>query len=88
MYNYQVHLNMPLVDSLKIDKEDIIEQIIQYCKKQKGISQVFAIEDLNEYPLPLKIRSMLNNVYFPTRSGQVQLLFTPGYIDGFVDGTS
>jgi predicted AlkP superfamily pyrophosphatase or phosphodiesterase len=87
-YNYQLTLNHPVMDSLQIDSEAIIDYIIKQVQKEKGISQVFAVDDMNETPLPSKIRTMLNNGYYKKRSGDIQLVFTPGFIDGGKTGTT
>lgn len=81
--NYQLHLNHPALDSAKIDKEEIIDWIVDYMSAEPGIDRVFALEDLNEVPLPSTIRKALNNGYYPPRNGDIQLILKPNYIDAW-----
>lgn len=86
--NNQISLNQPLIDSLKIDKEELKKYIISYVAKQKGISQVFALSDLMQVPMNEKVRQMVANGYFPRRSGDIQIITEPGWIDGGSTGTT
>jgi hypothetical protein len=79
--NYQLHLNHPLLDSLKIDKKELTKWIVEKMASDSGIARIFPIEDLNKVPLPATIRDMLNNGYYPPRNGDIQIILKPGYID-------
>ncbi len=87
--NYQFHLNHPVLDSAKVDKEELIEWIISHLKDEPGIARLFPIEELNEVPLPGKIREMMNNGYYPRRNGDIQLILLPNYLDAWgITGTT
>lgn len=81
--NYQFHLNHRLLDSAKIDDEEVAAFIVDNIKNVPGIARVFPLEELNEVPLPEKIREMLNNGYYPRRNGDVQVILHPHYIDAY-----
>ena len=81
--NYQIHLNHPLLDSAKADKELILQWIIQRMLTEPGIDRAFALKELNTTPLPGRIREMLNNGYHPRRNGDIQFILKPGYIDAY-----
>lgn len=81
--NYQLHLNHPSLDSAKISKKELTRWLVDRLAPDSGIARVFAIEDLYNVPLQPKIRSMLNNGYYPSRSGDIQIILKPGYIDAF-----
>ncbi|MBM3414916.1 MAG: alkaline phosphatase family protein [Bacteroidetes bacterium] len=81
--NYQLHLNHRAIDSAKLDEEEITEWLIKRLRNEPGIDRVFALEDLNETPLPASVRTALNNGYHPKRSGDIQLLFKPGYTESW-----
>lgn len=81
--NYQLHLNRMALDSAKIDKEEVTEWITGYLSSEPGIARVFPIEELNEVPLPGRIREMLNNGYYPRRNGDVQVILHANYIDAY-----
>lgn len=81
--NYQLHLNYRAIDSAKLDEEEITEWLIKRLRFEPGIDRVFALEDLNETPLPASIRTVLNNGYHPKRNGDIQLLLKPGYTESW-----
>lgn len=81
--NYQLHLNHPALDSAGIQERIIIDWLVKRLSTEPGIDRVFAMEDLNNVPLPATIRKMLNNGYYPRRNGEVQIILKPGYIDAF-----
>lgn len=88
MYNYQVHLNHPAIDSAKADEEAISKVVIKYLQKQEAVAQVFEINEMMETPLPIKLKNMLTNGYFPSRCGDIQIILKSGYIDGGKTGTT
>jgi hypothetical protein len=81
--NYQVHLNHRAMDSAKIEKKPVIDWIVNYLQAQPAIARVFPLEQLNTVPLPATIRTMLNNGYYPTRNGDIQILLKPGYVEAW-----
>ena len=87
--NFQVHLNHPKIDSALVNKKEIIEWIAWFLSSKPGISRVFPLEDLNTVPLPGLIRKMLNNGYYPSRNGDIQILVQPNYMESTsVTGTT
>jgi hypothetical protein len=88
MYNYQVHLNHPAIDSAKADEKAISKAVIKYLQKQEAVAQLFEINEMMETPLPLKLKNMLTNGYYPNRCGDIQIILKPGYIDGGKTGTT
>jgi arylsulfatase A-like enzyme len=81
--NYQLHLNHRLLDSVKIDQESLNNWIVDYLALEPGIARAFPLEDLNEVPLPFRIREMLNNGYFPKRNGDIQIILHSHFIDAY-----
>ncbi len=88
MYNYQVYLNHPKIDAEKIDDELIKKWIIQYLKKNEAVANAFATADIMTTPINKTLREMLANGFNPARSGDVQLILKPGYIEGSATGTT
>jgi len=87
-YNYQVHLNNKLMDSMKIDRAAVKKWIINYLNKQPAISRAFDLEDLSGTTLNHKVKEMVANGYYPKRGGDIQMIMQPGYIDGAATGTT
>ncbi|MBM3915419.1 MAG: alkaline phosphatase family protein [Sphingomonadales bacterium] len=81
--NYQLHLDHPLLDSAGIDADEVIGWLQKELLKEPGIDRAFSIKDLNTVPLPATLRKMLNNGYHPNRSGDLQVILLPGYIDAY-----
>ncbi len=81
--NYQLHFNHPKLDSAKVDKTELTNWIVEYMSVEPGIVRVFSLKELNTVPLNEKIRSMLNNGYYPRRNGDVQLILQAHYIDAW-----
>ena len=87
-HNYQITLNHPAIDSAKADKENITQWIIQYLKKNDAIANVFELQELMETPMNKTLKEMLANGYYEGRSGDIQFILKPGYIDGMKTGTT
>ena len=88
MYNYQVYLNHPKIDAEKQDDERIKKWIIQYLKKNEAVANAFATADIMTTPINKTLREMLANGFYPSRSGDVQIILKPGYIEGGATGTT
>ncbi|MDP9229617.1 MAG: alkaline phosphatase family protein, partial [Bacteroidota bacterium] len=86
LYNYQVHLNHPVIISSNLNEENIKEWIIDYLSKQPAVARVFDIDKLMQTTLNAKIRDMLANGYYPNRNGDVQIILQPQWIEGFTSG--
>jgi predicted AlkP superfamily pyrophosphatase or phosphodiesterase len=87
-YNYQISLNHTVIDSTDLVKEDIIQDMIRYVSKIKGVDRVFAIDELMEQPMNAAVKNRIANGWHPKRSGDVQIIYTPGWIDGGKTGTT
>lgn len=86
--NYQVHLDHRLIDSLKLDQDAIEKEIISSLKLDEAVNRVFKLEELSTTTLNETIKTRVTNGYFPSRSGDIQVVLKPGYIDGGKTGTT
>lgn len=84
--NYQLVINKQLADSLKLDIKAIKQQAIKYALHQPGIKEAIDIATIMQAPLQNKIREMIINSYYAGRSGDIQLLYQPQWIDDFEKG--
>ena len=87
-YNYQVSLNNQAIDSAKLDRSAIVQTVIKYAKSIKGVDRVFEIKELTAQPMPAMVKERLANGWHPKRSGDIQIMFSPGWIDGGATGTT
>ena len=88
MYNYQVHLNHSKIDAKKADVELIKKWIIQYLAKNEAVANAFPTSDIMTTPINKTLREMLANGFYPNRSGDIQIILKPGYIEGSAMGTT
>ncbi|MGN6616670.1 MAG: alkaline phosphatase PafA [Ilyomonas sp.] len=86
--NYQVILNNEVITANKIDKEAVCNLIIDSLQQVSGISRAFRLDEMMAVPMPAKQREMFANGYYPTRSGDIQIVLKPGFLTGSGNGTS
>ena len=85
--NYQLYLNDNVLESVA-NKQEIINFILNYCLQQNGIANAFELKNLLTTPLQSTLREMLNNGYNIKRSGDIQIVLEPAWIDGGSTGTT
>jgi hypothetical protein len=88
MYNSQVHLNHPVIDSMGLNETAIKKWITDSLMRTEGISRVIDIAHLGSLPLNSTIKTMIANGYFPQRNGDLQIIYKPQWIDGGSTGTT
>lgn len=86
--NYQVYLNHSLLKEKNVDEEKVKSYIIDFLSDNPAISNVFDITEVSETTLPEKQKMMFANGYYPKRSGDIQFVLKPQYIDGGATGTT
>ncbi len=83
--NYQVYLS----DAARQKGADVKELIITTLRKKDSIiADAFDLQKIEMATLPEPQKSMLINGYTPSRSGDIQFIFKPGYFDGGTKGTT
>lgn len=87
-FNYQIHLNHARIDSGSVETAEISRYIVNYLKKQPAVTNAFELGKLMETPLNSTLRERLANGYYPTRSGDIQFILKPGFIEGGPTGTT
>ncbi|MBZ5857161.1 alkaline phosphatase PafA [Flavihumibacter profundi] len=88
LLNNQVYLNHKLIDSLKLDLEKITRRVVDFMQGQPGIARAISLENLSQVTLPANIKEMVANGYMPDRSGDVQVVYLPQYMDEGATGTT
>lgn len=87
LINYQVHLNDPLIDSLKINREEVKKTIIKNLKSQEGIAYVVDMDGGENMFIPAPIREKIINGYNRKNSGAIQIIAEPQWYSGSPRGT-
>jgi len=86
--NYQLTINHEKIDSAKANKSEIIHWITTYLKAKNEVANAFELDELMEIPMNKTVKEMLANGYYENRSGDIQYILKPGFIDGMKTGTT
>jgi hypothetical protein len=87
MVNFQVILNLPVIEAnTRLKRSEITAWIVQYLEKQEGVAQVFSIDELETNVMNSTVKKMLANGYNKKRSGHIQVLYKPQWLEGFDKG--
>lgn len=78
--NYYIYLNHQKLDSAKISAKEVSDWIVNRLLTEPGIDRAFSVDQMNTMPLPAQVRTMINNGYYPSRCGDIQIILKPGYI--------
>jgi predicted AlkP superfamily pyrophosphatase or phosphodiesterase len=84
--NCQVYLNHKLITTSKLNKKDILQWVIDYSSDYPGIDRAFESAALASTTLNATIKEIIANGYNASRSGDIQLIFKPQWIEGFKAG--
>jgi predicted AlkP superfamily pyrophosphatase or phosphodiesterase len=86
--NSQLFFNHHLMDSLKTDKAAVSRSVINYLSALKGIDRVFETSNVMNIPLVNEIRTKVVNGYYPSRSGDIQIIAKSGWMNEGTTGTT
>jgi predicted AlkP superfamily pyrophosphatase or phosphodiesterase len=84
--NYQIYLNQKLISSSKLNRKEITQWVIDFALQYNGITAAFECSALATTTLNSRIKEMLTNGYNAARSGDIQLILEPQWIEGFDKG--
>ncbi|MFT4062986.1 MAG: alkaline phosphatase family protein [Edaphocola sp.] len=82
LMNYQVFLNEKAIESRHLDRDKIRTEIINWFRKQDGVTNVLDLEHLDKSIVPEPLRTMVVNGYYPNRCGSIQIILNPGWYSG------
>lgn len=88
IYNYQLCFNHQLIEKNNLDENKLCQLSIAYLIKDSAVSQAFTLSNIMIQPMNNVQRQMFANGYNQQRSGDVQFILNPGYIDGGSTGTT
>lgn len=86
LWNYQVHLNNPLIEEKSLNEEAIRKVIMRELKKERGVAYVVEMEKVSTSSIPAKIKERIINGYHHKRSGIIQIILEPQWYSGKADG--
>ena len=88
IYEFQLVLNDKIIDSAKLDKQQIIQTAINFIQQQPEVAQAISTAEINSAPITSKQKEMFQNGFYAQRDGDIQIILKPGYVDGNGKGTS
>jgi hypothetical protein len=81
--NFQIGFDLKKMDESKADFKAVKSLVVDFLKKQPGVAYAVDIDRLGEAPIPEPIKTMIANGYNFKRSGQVQVVFNPGWLETY-----
>ncbi len=81
--NYQINFDMEKIAAYNADFDAIKKLVVDFLKKQPGVAYAVDLEKIQDAPIPDAIKSMIINGYNFKRSGQVQVVFQPGWLESY-----
>jgi predicted AlkP superfamily pyrophosphatase or phosphodiesterase len=86
--NNQLYLNQKAISDAKLSYEEVSNFIIDYYKNQEGVFNAFSLKDINNVVMPVEVKNYFINGYESSRSGDIQYILKPGWIDSRLTGTT
>jgi hypothetical protein len=78
-----IWLNDAQIDSFKINRQSVIDEIRSNIRSYDEIQFAVDMHNIQQAPLPEKIKEMAINGYVSKRSGDILLLLKPSWLDAY-----
>lgn len=86
--NSQYFLNYEVIRQQKISAADVKQYIISFLLKQPGIANAIDLQQLNNVPLPDRVKLMLKNGYNQKNGGDIHVIMKPQYFENVRTGST
>lgn len=83
--NAQVYLDMPRIAG---NENEVYELIRRTLLREEAVMDVFPLADVNQVTLPRHLAWLAANSFHAKRSGDLQIIYNPGYLEGKGKGTT
>lgn len=83
-YAFSLYLDHAACSQAGLDETAVKAEAVKFLKEQKDVLFAADMERVSEASIPEPIKQMLINGYFRGRSGDVQVVARPGYIESVV----
>ncbi len=88
-YNLQLLMNQARMDSARLNVSQVMESVVDFATSQPGVSRAVILDKLEVTTLPATQKERIANGYFPRRSGDIQLVLDPQWVESYAStGTS
>ena len=81
--NYQIIFDLAKIAAANADFDAIKKLAVGYLKKQPGVAYAVDMEKIQDASVPEPIRTMIINGYNYKRSGQIQVVFQPAWLESY-----
>jgi predicted AlkP superfamily pyrophosphatase or phosphodiesterase len=81
--NYQINFDLEKIAAANGDFDGIKKLAVGFLRKQPGIAYAVDMDNIQEAVVPEPIRTMIINGYNFKRSGQLQVIFQPGWLESY-----
>jgi predicted AlkP superfamily pyrophosphatase or phosphodiesterase len=81
--NYQINFDLTKISAANADFSAIKKTVTDYLEKQPGVNYAVDLDMIGVAPIPEPIRKMIINGYNVKRSGQVEVIFDPGWLESY-----
>ena len=79
--NFQINFDVDKITAAKTDLHEVKALAVDFLKKQPGVNYAVDVDQLQDAAIPEPIRTMITNGYNFKRSGQVEVVFEPGWLE-------
>lgn len=86
--NMQLTLNDKLITEKKISKIAVKNTAREFLQNVTGVVKVMDLENMHNEIEEASLKSAIGNGYYPKRSGELYVLFEPGWFEGMTKGTT
>jgi len=84
----QLYLNYTSIKQHNLNAAAIRHDLSEYLLTIRGMAKVIDLSEVTTTSLPAPYREMLVNGYNQKRSGDIQVVYEPGYMEGFTKGST
>lgn len=84
--NFQVYLDHKAMTAKRINEQEVQKTVIDYLLNLTGMDRTFSLTSLSETTLPRAQKELFANGYYPNRSGDIQFILQPQWLEGFEAG--
>jgi len=83
--NDYVFLNHKAINSLRLDKDKVKKEIVEWLERDKMFAYVVDMEHVNDAIIPAVIREKMINGHNRRRCGDIRFVLQPGYYEVYGD---
>jgi predicted AlkP superfamily pyrophosphatase or phosphodiesterase len=81
--NYQINFDLTKIEASNVDFTAMKKSVVEYLMKQPGVNYAVDMEQVATATIPEPLKRMIINGYNFKRSGQVEVIFEPGWLETY-----